>query len=70
MQTTSDALATGRETPKKEAMTIVRWDPFRELSAMQNRVNRVFGANRGFDDDVMRRGLVGAAGGHLRQRQP
>lgn len=38
-------------------MTIVRWDPFRELSAMQNRVNRVFGDfYRGVDDDLMRRG--------------
>lgn len=38
-------------------MTIVRWDPFRELSAMQERVNRVFGDYyRGLDDDVMRRG--------------
>lgn len=38
-------------------MTIVRWDPFRELSTMQERVNRVFGDYfRGLDDDVMRRG--------------
>jgi HSP20 family protein len=38
-------------------MTIVRWDPFRELQAMQDRVNRVFGDYiRGVDDDVMRRG--------------
>lgn len=38
-------------------MTIVRWDPFRDLSTMQERVNRVFGDfYRGTDDDVMRRG--------------
>jgi HSP20 family protein len=38
-------------------MTIVRWDPFRELQVMQDRVNRVFGDYyRGVDDDVMRRG--------------
>ena len=38
-------------------MTIVRWDPFRDLSTMQDRVNRVFGDfYRGTDDDVMRRG--------------
>jgi HSP20 family protein len=38
-------------------MTIVRWDPFRDLSTMQERVNRVFGDfYRGVDDDVMRRG--------------
>lgn len=38
-------------------MAIVRWDPFRELAAMQNKVNRVFGdLYRGADDDVMRRG--------------
>ncbi len=39
-------------------MAIVRWDPFRELAAMQNNVNRVFGdIYRGADDDVMRRGV-------------
>jgi HSP20 family protein len=38
-------------------MAIVRWDPFRELAAMQNRVNSVLGdMYRGADDDVMRRG--------------
>ena len=38
-------------------MTIVRWDPLRELSAIQDRMNRVFGEYyRGADDDVMRRG--------------
>lgn len=38
-------------------MNIVRWDPFRELTAMQDRMNRIFGeAYRGVDDDVMRRG--------------
>jgi HSP20 family protein len=39
-------------------MPIVRWDPLRELAAMQNKVNRVFGdLYRGADDDVMRRGV-------------
>jgi HSP20 family protein len=38
-------------------MTVVRWDPFRDLSTIQDRVNRVFGdLYRGFDDDVMRKG--------------
>ncbi|MCX6551329.1 MAG: Hsp20/alpha crystallin family protein [Acidobacteria bacterium] len=38
-------------------MTIVRWDPFRELNAVQDRVNRLFGElYRVSDDDVMRRG--------------
>jgi HSP20 family protein len=38
-------------------MTLVRWEPFREFSAMQDRVNRVFNEfYRGADDDVMRRG--------------
>ncbi|HNV03132.1 MAG TPA: Hsp20/alpha crystallin family protein [Vicinamibacterales bacterium] len=38
-------------------MTLVRWDPFRELSAMQERMNRLFGeAYRPGEDDVMRRG--------------
>jgi len=39
-------------------MAIVRWDPFRELQSMQDRMNRIFGdvyARRG-DDDVMARG--------------
>jgi len=39
-------------------MAIVRWDPFRELNAVQERVNRLFGdVYRAADDDVMRRGL-------------
>jgi len=39
-------------------MTLVRWEPFREFSAMQDRVNRVFNEfYRGVDDDVMRRGV-------------
>jgi len=39
-------------------MTLVRFDPFRELNAMQERVNRVFSDfYRGADDDVMRRGV-------------
>jgi HSP20 family protein len=38
-------------------MAIVRFDPFRELAIVQDRVNRLFGeAYRGADDDVMRRG--------------
>ena len=39
-------------------MTLVRWEPFRELSAMQDRVNRIFSDfYRGADDDVMRKGM-------------
>jgi HSP20 family protein len=39
-------------------MAIVRWDPFRELNAVQERMNRLFGdVYRAADDDVMRRGL-------------
>jgi HSP20 family protein len=38
-------------------MAIVRWDPFRELSAVQERVNRLLGdVYRSADEDVMRRG--------------
>jgi HSP20 family protein len=38
-------------------MAIVRWDPFRELNAVQERVNRLLGdVYRAADDDVMRRG--------------
>ena len=38
-------------------MTIVRWDPFRELTAIQDRMNRIFGDSyRWADDDVTRRG--------------
>lgn len=38
-------------------MAIVRWDPFRELNAVQERVNRLFSdVYRAADDDVMRRG--------------
>lgn len=38
-------------------MTIVRFDPFRELSAMQERINRIFGEayHRRGDDDVLTR---------------
>ncbi len=38
-------------------MSLVRWDPFRELTAMQDRFNRLFtdGYGRG-SDDVMARG--------------
>jgi HSP20 family protein len=38
-------------------MAIVRWDPFRELGAAQERMNRLLGdVYRAADDDVMRRG--------------
>ena len=39
-------------------MAIVRFDPFRELSVMQDRMNRMFGDfyGRRLDDDVMSRG--------------
>jgi HSP20 family protein len=38
-------------------MAIVRFDPFRELSQMQDRINRIFGeAYRGKEDDVLSRG--------------
>jgi HSP20 family protein len=38
-------------------MAITRFDPFRELSQMQDRINRVFGdAYRRGDDDVLSRG--------------
>jgi HSP20 family protein len=38
-------------------MNIVRFDPFREMAVLQDRMNRVFGdMNRHYDDDVMTRG--------------
>jgi HSP20 family protein len=39
-------------------MAIVRFDPFRELAAMQDRINRIFGDayQRRTDDDLMQRG--------------
>jgi HSP20 family protein len=39
-------------------MAIVRFDPFRELTTMQDRINRIFGDiyHRSVDDDVMSRG--------------
>jgi HSP20 family protein len=39
-------------------MSIVRFDPFREMAALQDRVNRIFADayNRRDDDDVMTRG--------------
>jgi len=39
-------------------MAIARWDPFRELAVMQDRLNRIFGDayGRRLDDDVMTRG--------------
>jgi HSP20 family protein len=39
------------------AMAIVRFDPFREISNMQDRINRIFGdVYRRTDDDVLSRG--------------
>lgn len=39
-------------------MSMVRFDPFRELSTMQDRINRIFGDayTRRFDDDLTQRG--------------
>jgi HSP20 family protein len=38
-------------------MNIVRFDPFREMAVLQDRMNRVFGdLGRHFDDDVRTRG--------------
>jgi HSP20 family protein len=39
-------------------MSIVRFDPFRELSTMQDRINRIFGDayTRRYDDDLTQRG--------------
>ena len=39
-------------------MAIVRFDPFRELSTMQDRINRIFGDayRRNDNDDVLTRG--------------
>jgi HSP20 family protein len=39
-------------------MTMVRFEPFRELAQMQDRINRIFGDayTRQYDDDVMQRG--------------
>jgi HSP20 family protein len=39
-------------------MAVVRFDPFRELAVMQDRINRIFGDayGRRLDDDVMARG--------------
>jgi HSP20 family protein len=38
-------------------MNIVRFDPFREMSALQDRVNRAFGdLSRRYDDDLTTRG--------------
>ena len=37
-------------------MAIVRWDPFRDVSVLQDRINRIFnesfGGSRGLDDEV------------------
>ncbi len=39
-------------------MTMVRFEPYRELASMQDRINRIFGDafHRRYDDDVMQRG--------------
>jgi HSP20 family protein len=39
-------------------MSMVRFEPFRELAQMQDRINRIFGDayTRRYDDDVMQRG--------------
>ncbi|WP_396627251.1 Hsp20/alpha crystallin family protein [Luteitalea sp.] len=39
-------------------MTMVRFDPFRELATMQDRINRIFGDayTRRYDDDLTQRG--------------
>lgn len=37
-------------------MNIVRFDPFRDIVTLQDRVNRAFGDFRRFDDDLMARG--------------
>ena len=37
-------------------MNIVRFDPFRDMVALQERVNRAFGDYRRFDDDLTARG--------------
>jgi HSP20 family protein len=37
-------------------MNIVRFDPFRDIAALQHRVNRAFGEYTPWDDDVMARG--------------
>ena len=39
-------------------MTLVRFDPFRDLSTMQDRINRIFGDayTRRYDDDLTQRG--------------
>ncbi len=38
-------------------MSIVRYDPFREMAALQERVNRAFGdVSRRYDDDLTTRG--------------
>jgi len=50
---------TGRtQTNKEDVMAIVRWDPFRELSEMQDRMNRLFGQyyGRRGEEDMMNRG--------------
>jgi len=49
----------GRDSLKEEAvaMAIVRFDPLRELSHMQDRINRIFGdAYRRTDEDVLKGG--------------
>jgi HSP20 family protein len=42
---------------RRKTMAIVRWDPLRDLSTVQERMNRLFtDFYRGADDDVTRRG--------------
>jgi hypothetical protein len=51
-------------------MTIVRWHAFREVNAVQERVNRLFvEVYRPADDDVMRRGAW-APGAHFSYLHP
>ena len=37
-------------------MAITRFDPFRELAHMQDRINRIFGEQYGTGDDMLNRG--------------
>jgi HSP20 family protein len=39
-------------------MAMVRFDPFRELAQMQDRMNRIYGEYRRGEDDVMARGWL------------
>jgi HSP20 family protein len=51
-----EAKAEDKEGVKEEHMAIVRWEPFRDLVGLQDRMNRLFdesyrGLNRGADED-------------------